>query len=122
MPRWSVDIIRKRAEHLREVDAPGERTAYARFSANDESGLVQTMSRPLASTGITLITLASRLSFAEPINPTEVRVIDGWLMRAESSTRAALESASKSNTETPQSVRRITVRPINNKIKPGELL
>jgi hypothetical protein len=24
MPRWSVDIIRKRAEHLGEVDAPDE--------------------------------------------------------------------------------------------------
>ena len=27
MPRWSVDIIRKRAEHLGEVEAPDERSA-----------------------------------------------------------------------------------------------
>jgi hypothetical protein len=30
MPRWSVDIIRKRAEHLGEVDAPDERSAIKR--------------------------------------------------------------------------------------------
>ena len=27
MPRWSVDLIRKRAEHLCEVEAPDERSA-----------------------------------------------------------------------------------------------
>jgi hypothetical protein len=27
MPRWSVDIIRKRAEHLGEVEAPDEKAA-----------------------------------------------------------------------------------------------
>ena len=27
MPRWSVDIIRKRAEHLGEVEAPDECSA-----------------------------------------------------------------------------------------------
>lgn len=27
MPRWSVDIIRKRAEHLGEVDAPDDAAA-----------------------------------------------------------------------------------------------
>ena len=30
MPRWSVDIIRKRAEHLGEVDAPDEQAAIKR--------------------------------------------------------------------------------------------
>jgi hypothetical protein len=30
MPRWSVDIIRKRAEHLGEVDAPDEQAAITR--------------------------------------------------------------------------------------------
>ena len=30
MPRWSVDIIRKRAEHLGEVDAPDEQAAIRR--------------------------------------------------------------------------------------------
>jgi hypothetical protein len=30
MPRWSVDIIRKRAEHLGEVDAPDEAAAIKR--------------------------------------------------------------------------------------------
>jgi 1,2-phenylacetyl-CoA epoxidase PaaB subunit len=30
MPRWSVDIIRARAEHLGEVDAPDERAAIKR--------------------------------------------------------------------------------------------
>lgn len=27
MPLWSVDIIRKRAEHLSDVEAPDEKTA-----------------------------------------------------------------------------------------------
>ena len=30
MPRWSIDIIRKRAEHLGEVDAPDEQAAIKR--------------------------------------------------------------------------------------------
>jgi hypothetical protein len=30
MPLWSVDIIRKRAEHLGEVEAPDERSAIAK--------------------------------------------------------------------------------------------
>jgi len=30
MHRWSVDIIRKRAEHLGEVDAPDEQAAIKR--------------------------------------------------------------------------------------------
>ena len=30
MPRWSADIIRKRAEHLAEVDAPDEQAAIKR--------------------------------------------------------------------------------------------
>jgi hypothetical protein len=30
MPRWSVDISRKRAEHLGEVDAPDEQAAIKR--------------------------------------------------------------------------------------------
>jgi hypothetical protein len=30
MPRWSVDIIRKRAEHLGEVEAKDEADAIAR--------------------------------------------------------------------------------------------
>ena len=37
--------------------------------------------RLIAFTGITLITLASYLSFAEPINPADVRVIDGDTIR-----------------------------------------
>jgi hypothetical protein len=30
LPRWSVDIIRHRAEHLGEVDAPDEQAAIKR--------------------------------------------------------------------------------------------
>jgi len=30
MPRWSVDIIRARAEHLGEVDAPDEQATINR--------------------------------------------------------------------------------------------
>ena len=30
VPRWSVDIIRKRAEHLGEAEAPDERGAIKR--------------------------------------------------------------------------------------------
>jgi len=81
MPRWSADIIRKRAEHLGEVEAPNERAAYDRFGTNDKFDLARTMSRFSAFAGITMITLASCLSFAEPINPADVRVIDGDTIR-----------------------------------------
>jgi hypothetical protein len=33
MPRWSVDLIRKRAEHLGVVEAPDERGAIAKAAA-----------------------------------------------------------------------------------------
>jgi hypothetical protein len=37
MPRWSVDIIRKRAEHLGEVDTPDERAAIKKARPNKEN-------------------------------------------------------------------------------------
>ena len=33
MPRWSVDIIRKRAEHLGTVEAPDEKAAVKEAAA-----------------------------------------------------------------------------------------
>jgi hypothetical protein len=37
MPRWSVDLIRKRAQHLGTVEAPDERAAIA--NASEEFGI-----------------------------------------------------------------------------------
>jgi hypothetical protein len=36
MPLWSVDIIRKRAEHLGTVEAKDETHALAKAAGNDE--------------------------------------------------------------------------------------
>src|SRR5262249_14986750 len=64
MPRWSVDIIRKRAEHLGEVDAPDEQAAIKRAptpsaspgqnlqSAREGPNMVQSYERPGIKTWI----------------------------------------------------------------------
>jgi 1,2-phenylacetyl-CoA epoxidase PaaB subunit len=38
MPRWSVDIIRKRAEHLGTVKAPNERAAIKKAAERFDIG------------------------------------------------------------------------------------
>jgi hypothetical protein len=38
MPRWSVDILRKRAEHLGTVEAPNEQAAIAKAAEEFEIG------------------------------------------------------------------------------------